>query len=144
MKNIMLIGPSGCGKSTFIQALHGITPYYKKTQSVEVVGHMIDTPGEYLENPGLYRALAVTAAQADMILLMQTCGERNLFPPGFAAMFGEKPVFGVVCKIDLCSDEKIKENACTALMQAGAKECFQISALRGDGMDLAKKIINQD
>lgn len=64
MKKIILMGNSFCGKTTLCQRLAGKQLVYKKTQAIEVVASAIDTPGEYLENRGMYKALVVTAVEA--------------------------------------------------------------------------------
>lgn len=113
---IMLIGKTGSGKTTLTQILNNQRVEYKKTQMVDYVGKIIDTPGEYLENKAYYKALNVISIDADIIILIQsTTDEGNLYPPNFASMFLGKKVLGVITKIDLkeeCKDaEKILENA---------------------------------
>ena len=53
MKKVLLVGSVACGKTTLAQRLNGLVRSYKKTQSIEVIGHTIDTPGEYLERRSL-------------------------------------------------------------------------------------------
>ena len=66
MKKILLAGAVACGKTTLCQRLNGLAQSYKKTQSLEVVGTTIDTPGEYLEHRSFLRGLVVTASEAAM------------------------------------------------------------------------------
>ena len=49
MKRVLLVGSVSCGKTTLCQRLNGAIRQYKKTQTIEVMGQTIDTPGEYLE-----------------------------------------------------------------------------------------------
>ena len=70
MKRTLLIGKTGVGKTTLIQRLTGDDLSYRKTQMVEYHLNFIDTPGEYLEHREFYRALIVTAADADYIGMM--------------------------------------------------------------------------
>ena len=92
MEKIMLVGRTGVGKTSFCQAMKGETLHYHKTQAVQLLDNAIDTPGEYIENRALYRALIVTAAEADLIVLMQDCtDEQCVFAPGFTSMFGNRP-----------------------------------------------------
>ncbi|MCL2856237.1 MAG: EutP/PduV family microcompartment system protein [Oscillospiraceae bacterium] len=136
----MLIGAVGCGKSTFCRAIEGLVPLEKKTQAIEVLGNAIDTPGEYLENPRLHRALAATAAQVDVVLLMQSCvGNGGHFPPGFAWMFGEKPVYGVISKTDIAYTKEDIEKAEATLRFAGASKIFPVSAQTGQGLNLLQE-----
>ena len=142
MKKVMLIGPVSSGKSTLCQALNNAEPDntggmpVKKTQAIEITGSVIDTPGEYLENRSLYKALAVTALQADFVLLMQDCTcSISLYPALFSGMFSGKAVLGVVNKIDAAADEKQISDAEQKLLEAGAVKVFKVSALSGEGIE---------
>ncbi len=86
MRKTILIGISGCGKTTLVQRLKGEELAYRKTQMVEHHLNFIDTPGEYLERRNMYRALIVTAADAEVIGLMQECGAENTWLPLAAAV----------------------------------------------------------
>jgi predicted CopG family antitoxin len=78
---------TGCGKTSFSQVINNRELYYKKTQAIEIVDKVIDTPGEYLENRRLYKALLVSAVDADLIILLQDCTDhQSMFAPGFATM----------------------------------------------------------
>lgn len=135
MKKIMLVGKTGAGKTSFCQALHGEEMHYQKTQAVEVIDSVIDTPGEFVENRRLYRALIVTAADADLLVLVQDCtDEQCMFPPGFADMFG-KPVIGLVSKIDLAPSPQAIRDAQGKLELAGCTCLFDISNKDHSGID---------
>lgn len=135
MKTVMLVGRTECGKTTFCQALNDRERCGQKTQAVEVMGAIIDTPGEYLENRRYYKALLVSSVEAEVIVLIQDCTDtESIFPPSFATMFAEKPVFGVISKIDLGSQELI-DRAEEILMQAGADPIFHVNGLTGQGTD---------
>lgn len=141
MKKIMLVGRTGAGKTTFCQALYGQELSYQKTQAVEVVNGAIDTPGEYLENRRLYRALIVTAADADLIVLLQDCtDEQCWFAPEFAGMFG-KPAIGLVTKTDLAADERALREAEEKLLLAGCQRIFHISSKEQTGIDEVRAYI---
>lgn len=141
MKKIMLVGRTGAGKTTFCQALYGQELSYQKTQAVEVVNGAIDTPGEYLENRRLYRALIVTAADADLIILLQDCtDEQCWFAPEFAGMFG-KPAIGLVTKTDLAADERALREAEEKLLLAGCQRIFHISSKEQTGIDEVRAYI---
>jgi len=144
MKDTILMGMSACGKTTLIQALQGESPRYAKTQTVERHLHFIDTPGEYIERRYLYRALIVTAADAEVIGLVQDVGrESSWIPPAFATTF-DKPVFGVVAKCDLAADEADVEHARRALERAGADPIFVVSALDYTGLDALRAYLDMD
>ena len=49
MKKLMLIGRVAAGKTTLTQALRGEEIKYFKTQYVNYLDTVIDTPGEYTE-----------------------------------------------------------------------------------------------
>lgn len=132
-KKLLIIGRTGCGKTTLCQCLNHQAIRYKKTQSVEVVGNAIDTPGEYLENRSLYRALTVTAPQVNLVLLLHSClDERCFFPPGLASMFS-CPIVGVVSKTDLGGAKEVARGR-QFLTLAGAGRIFCLSAVSGDGL----------
>ncbi len=134
MKKIMLIGGIGCGKTTLCQSFNRQDRIYHKTQTVQVVGSTIDTPGEYIENRALLRGLIVTAVEADEVLFMQDCTSRRFcFSPGQAAMFA-CPVVGVVSKADLAESPRDVEQAIELLQTAGAKRIFVISTATGQGL----------
>ncbi len=134
MKRIMLVGRISCGKTTLGQRLYGQTLTYKKTQTIELVGEAIDTPGEYMENRKLMNSLIVSAVDADLAVLLQSCtDEDSSYSPGQASMFS-CPVIGVVTKIDLAPDRQSVANAKELLELAGAEKVFAVSAITGEGM----------
>ncbi|MDR1903328.1 MAG: EutP/PduV family microcompartment system protein [Treponema sp.] len=137
----MVMGPVFCGKTTLCQYLAGLPRIYAKTQTVGIIGSSIDTPGEYLENRGLRNRLAVTAADAGLILFLQDCTSRNVyFSPGQAAMFAV-PVAGVITKTDLAAAEEISR-AEEILNFSGASPLFAVSSLLGRGMEALVHFIN--
>ncbi len=144
LQKTVLVGRTRCGKTTLCQALYGLPRSYKKTQGLEVVGTTIDLPGEYMENVRYYGALQVTAANADVVLLVQDCTDgQSLFPPGFAGMFGGKRVLGVVNKTGLGTRTQQK-NAALMLKAAGVKRVFYTDALAGTGVKQLQKALGAD
>ncbi|MCI5801605.1 MAG: EutP/PduV family microcompartment system protein [Oscillospiraceae bacterium] len=135
MKKVMMIGKSGCGKTTLSQRLCGLQISYKKTQAVEVVGgSILDTPGEYMERKGFYKALIVSAVETDAVLILQACTDGQCsFSPGMGAMFG-RPLVGVVTKTDLAASARQIDQAETLLRLAGAEHVFRVG-LGGSGPD---------
>ena len=131
-----MIGRVGCGKTTLCQRLFHQELSYKKTQAIELVGGgAIDTPGEYVENRAFYRALLVSAVEADVILLLQSCVDKeSRFAPGMGSMF-QKPVMGVVTKIDQSSGEEDLERAKAILSLAGAQKIILLSSVTGQGVE---------
>lgn len=135
MKKTILIGKSGCGKTTLIQRIENDPIRYRKTQMVQHYLNFIDTPGEYLERRNMYRALIVSAADADIIGLVQECGADNTWiPPSFATTFA-KEVFGIVTKADLAKSQTDIDFASGILRQAGVSRVFEVSAIEGTGIE---------
>ena len=142
MKKIMLVGRTGAGKTSFCQAINDWAIEYKKTQAVEIVNNAIDTPGEYVENRALYRALIVSGADADVIVLLQDCtGDENMFAPGFASMFAKTAV-GLVTKVDLAENEKQIQDAREKLELAGCEKIFEISSVERTGIEEIKAYLD--
>lgn len=134
MKKILLAGDVACGKTTLCQRLNGLEQRYKKTQTVEVVGKTIDTPGEYLEHRSFLKGLVVTAAEVDLVLFLQDATqERFLYSPGMAGMF-PVPVAGIVTKADLATDRQLRD-AREMLELTGADPIFTISSVTQEGME---------
>ena len=134
MKKVMMMGRVSCGKTTLCQYLLGQELRYHKTQTVQILGDAIDTPGEYVENRARMRGLTVTAVDADAVLCLQDCTDLECrFSPGQAAMYG-RPVIGVVSKIDAAPDGQAVEDARMLLRLSGADPIFAISAYTGEGV----------
>lgn len=134
-KRPILIGKTSVGKTTLCQCINHEALRYHKTQTIQLVDdHLIDTPGEYLERRSFWGALLVTAADADVIILVQAANDdTSMFPPGYAGQF-PKPVVGVVTKCDLASAKQI-ENAKQYLEIAGVKNIFPISSMTREGVE---------
>lgn len=134
MKKVIFMGKTGSGKTTLCQSIDNEELKYKKTQSVEIYNKSIDTPGEYLENRFYYKALIVTAADADLIALVYDCtNEESYIPPGFASMF-MKEVIGIITKVDLAESDLDIKRAEEVLEQAGAVKIFKVNTLLGVGI----------
>ncbi|WP_368251264.1 EutP/PduV family microcompartment system protein [Enterococcus sp. 2201sp1_2201st1_B8_2201SCRN_220225] len=134
MKKIILMGAVGCGKTTLSQALHGEALTYNKTQAVSYTPEIIDTPGEFILHRQYYSALSVTAADAEIIGLVQSVQElEQVFSPGFASMFS-KEVIGIVSKEDLADSKEQVQLIKKQLLSAGATRIFISSAVDGRGL----------
>lgn len=132
MKKMMLVGRSECGKTTLRQALRGGTIKYHKTQYVNHTDVIIDTPGEYAENSTLGRALALFSYESDVIALLLSATEPySLYPPCVAAT-ANRPVIGIVTKID--HPNANVERAHRWLELAGCRPIFHISSYTGEGI----------
>jgi ethanolamine utilization protein EutP len=134
MKRAILIGKHGSGKTALVQRMERRRITGEKTQMVSYHDAFIDTPGEYMEMRNMYRALIVSAADADVVALLHPCpDDEPRFPPGFASIFS-KEVVGIVSKTDLAREGDI-ERASEILEDAGVNRIFRISALMDAGID---------
>ena len=76
----------------------------------------------------------MTAADADLIVLVQQADEEGtMFPPGYSSTFA-KPCIGVVTKNDLATPEQV-EDAKQYLQMAGARDIFVTSSYDGTGFE---------
>jgi len=132
-KRVILIGGSSAGKTTLCQYISKEDLHYHKTQTVQIINNtIIDTPGEYLESEWFRGALTVSAADADVIVLVQDATEcGTMFWPAYSTMF-PKPAIGVVTKSDLATEKQI-ETAKKYLIMAGARKLFVTSSVTGEG-----------
>lgn len=143
MKKVIFIGQTGCGKTTLCQKLNKQELKYKKTQAVELYGTAIDTPGEYMENPRLYHALQVTAADAAVIALVSDPTRAyQAIPPAFAGVFSKK-VIGIVTKLEIAEEAEITR-AVRELEKANAKPIFLVDTVAGTGMDVLAEYFERE
>ncbi|NHM33434.1 EutP/PduV family microcompartment system protein [Neobacillus terrae] len=99
-KRAMLIGSIGSGKSTLTNALLGRKVEAVKTQSLHYYDWIVDTPGEYTENPLFYKSIMATALEVTHVLFIQDPTNLKItFPPGFSSGI-PKLAIGVVTKAD--------------------------------------------
>ena len=138
MKKLILVGKTQCGKTTLTQRILNEDIKYHKTQALDLVGKFIyDTPGEYLEKKFYRGALFVAAAEADLMVFMQSATDKDTtyFPPMYSALF-PKPIIGLVTKCDIATPDQI-EAAKIALYEAGVPDdkVYVISSITGEGFD---------
>jgi ethanolamine utilization protein EutP len=112
----MLIGSVGAGKSTLTNALLGRKVEAVKTQTLNYYDWIVDTPGEYVENPLFYKSIMATALEVTHVLFIQDATNHKVtFPPGFSSGI-PKLAIGVVTKAD--SEHADVEQAIEKLMKS--------------------------
>ena len=129
MKKIILIGRVAAGKTTLTQALRGEEIHYFKTQYVNYLDTIIDTPGEYTELRQTSGALALYSYEADVV------GSANepysIFSPCITSLVNRE-VVGIVSGID--KPDANVERVSRWLKLAGCKKIFPVSAVTGEGL----------
>ena len=142
MKKTLFIGSTGSGKTTLAQTMNNSMQIYKKTQTIECLNNVFDTPGEYMENRRFFNALLTASFSCDLVGLIQDCSSSScFFPPGFAAMFN-RPVIGIISKID--KEDKKMAYAEKCLLNAGVKKIFSVSSLNRSGVYELKKFLTEE
>lgn len=133
MGKILLIGGIGAGKTSLKQMLMNEQVSYRKTQMLDFSQIFIDCPGEYLEIPRFYHVLIDTSFQVSEIWALQDATKsRTFYPPKFAKVFN-KPVIGIITKVDL--PEAKVEQAISYLAEAGITEPFYpTTIMNGEGI----------
>lgn len=143
MKRVMIVGAVDSGKTSLLLAMNGESKRAVKTQTINFNSYTIDTPGEYMENPGMYRALMSTSQQAKCIMFTQdSTSNKSIFPPGFARAFNCMSI-GIITKIDHpSSNVKRAEKFLSQLCLRGM--IFKVSAFTGEGLEDLIKSLNFD
>lgn len=132
MKKLILIGRVAAGKTTLTQALRGEDIHYYKTQYVNYLDTIIDTPGEYTELRQTSGALALYAYEADIVGLVLSANEPySIFSPCITSLVNRE-VIGIITGIDK-PDANI-ERVERWLRLAGCKKIFPLSAYTGEGV----------
>ena len=132
MKKIMLFGRVGAGKTTLTQALRGEEIKYYKTQYVNYLDTVIDTPGEYTERRETSGALALYAYEADIVGLVLSANEPySIFSPCITSLVNRE-VIGIISGID--KPDANVERVERWLRLAGCKRIFPVSAVTGEGL----------
>jgi len=132
---MIVVGAVGSGKTTLCQRLHGHELVYRKTQAVEYFPEAIDTPGEFSQQRMFLSRLIMTATEAEIIVLLQSVEQTTqVFPPLVTSMFN-KPVIGVVTKIDLAESDAEILLVRKQLELAGVEKIYQLSAVTNQGVD---------
>ena len=132
MKKIMLFGRVAAGKTTLTQALRGEEIKYYKTQYVNYLDTVIDTPGEYTERRETSGALALYAYEADIVGLVLSANEPySIFSPCLTSMVNREAI-GIITGID--KPDANVERVRNWLKLAGCKTIFPVSSITGEGI----------
>ncbi|MBO5027353.1 MAG: EutP/PduV family microcompartment system protein [Clostridia bacterium] len=142
MKKLMLIGRVAAGKTTLTQALRGEEIKYFKTQYVNYLDTVIDTPGEYTERRETSGALALYAYEADVVGLVLSSNEPySIFSPCLTSMVNRE-VIGIVSGID--KPDGNVERVTRWLKLAGCKKVFPVSSITGEGIKELAEFLKDD
>jgi ethanolamine utilization protein EutP len=137
----MLIGSIGAGKSTLTNALLGRKVEAVKTQSLTYYDWIVDTPGEYTENPFFYKNIMATALEVTHVLYLQDATrQRTIFPPGFSTGINKLPI-GIVTKAD--SEQADVDGAINQLRKVIPKGPIVVSSsVSGKGLQEIRELVN--
>ena len=142
MKKIMLLGRVAAGKTTLTQALRGEEIKYYKTQYVNYLDTVIDTPGEYTERRETSGALALYAYEADVVGLVLSANEPySIFSPCLTSMVNRETI-GIITGIDKV-DANV-ERVERWLRLAGCKKIFPVSSITGEGIEALANFLRED
>lgn len=138
----MLFGRVGAGKTTLTQALRGEEIKYFKTQYVNYLDTVIDTPGEYTERRETGGALALYAYESDVVGLVLSANEPySIFSPCLTSMVNREAI-GIITGID--KPDANVERVERWLRLAGCKKVFPVSAITGEGIKELVAYLEED
>ena len=124
------------------QALRGEEIKYYKTQYVNYLDTVIDTPGEYTERRETSGALALYAYEADVVGLVLSANEPySIFSPCLTSMVNRE-VIGIISGRD--KPDGNVERVARWLKRAGCKKIFPLSAVTGEGIDKLLDYLSED
>jgi ethanolamine utilization protein EutP len=138
----MLIGSIGAGKSTLTNALLEKKVEAVKTQALIYYDWIVDTPGEYTENPLFYKNIMATSLEVTHVLYLQDATKKKMiFPPGFSTGINKIPI-GVVTKSD--SEKANVDLAITILKKVLVNKgpIVITSSLKNEGLEEIRKLVS--
>ena len=137
MRKIILIGRVAAGKTTLTQALNGEQIHYYKTQYINYLDTIIDTPGEYTELRQTSGALALYAYEADVVGLVLSANEPySIFSPCITSLVNRE-VVGIITGID--KPDANPERVERWLRLAGCKDIFKVDSATGQGIEQIRR-----
>lgn len=124
LASIAIIGEVDSGKSALIDKLIDQETCVAKTLApIFYIGHVIDTPGEFVDNRAWNGALLSTIASVKTVVCLQPANaKRFAAPSGLLKVYPNKNIVGVISKID-ASDADIAR-AFKLLKQNGIPEPY--------------------
>ena len=136
------MGRSEAGKTSLTQALRSQPIEYQKTQYVTFGDVIIDTPGEYIENPELGRALALYSYEADVVgLLISATEPFSLYPPAVTPVCN-RDVIGIITKINDAHANVAQAESWLSL--AGCSNIFKVDSQTGEGVWQILEYLKED
>lgn len=124
------------------QALRGEEIKYFKTQYVNYLDTVIDTPGEYTERRETGGALALYAYESDVVGLVLSANEPySIFSPCLTSMVNREAI-GIITGID--KPDANVERVERWLRLAGCKKVFPVSAITGEGIKELVAYLEED
>ena len=142
MRKIVLVGRSESGKTTLTQALKGKKIEYHKTQYVNNLDVIIDTPGEYAQTKGLGHALALYTYEADVVgLILSATEPYSLYPPCVTPM-ANREVIGIVTKVDVEGGDPGRAERWLRL--AGCSKIFFVNSKSNEGIPELLEYLRED
>ncbi|MBQ4270181.1 MAG: ethanolamine utilization protein EutP, partial [Clostridia bacterium] len=115
---------------------------YDKTQYVNYLDTIIDTPGEYTERRETSGALSLYAYEADVVGLVLSANEPySIFSPCLTSMVNRE-VIGIISGID--KPDANVERVTRWLKLAGCKKVFPLSAYTGEGVAELIEFLKED
>lgn len=142
MRKIVLMGRSEAGKTTLTQALKGEKIHYHKTQYVNNLDVIIDTPGEYAQTKSLGYALALYSYEADVVgLLISATEPYSLYPPNITCMVNRE-VIGIVTKIHEPKADPARAERWLRL--TGCRKIFFVDSKRQEGIPEILEYLKED
>lgn len=135
----MLIGAIDAGKTTMTNALLGKEVEAVKTQTLVYYDWIVDTPGEYTENPLFYKNIMATALEVTHVLYLQDATTiKSIFPPGFSTGISKLPI-AVITKCD-AENANIERAEKILRMVVPRGPLVQTSAVTGEGLHHLKAL----
>lgn len=141
MNKVMIIGAIGAGKSTLTKALLHKDLAAAKTQALNYEEWIVDTPGEYLENPLFYKNIIATSFEVSHLLFLQDATRQlSNFPPLFSMGMAKLPI-GVVTKCDV-QNANIEQSVFLLKQVIGHAPIVITSAIDNIGIEHIRQLVN--